>query len=251
VPKRNHFLSGLSPADFDRLRPHLEHVELERDDLLVEPHAPLAAVYFPMSCILSVIVVMKDGREIESRTIGRESGYGLLNALGSRISFERVRVQIGGEACRLPIWVLSDLVEESPALLRAVASHGQATILQSAQSTACNAIHEVECRLCRWLLMTQDRLDSASVPLTQEHLSIMLGVQRTTITGAAQLLQEAGLISYSRGKIIIVDREGLERRACECYQAVREGAALTIGRLDQAAMLSPASTAASPQAKSG
>jgi CRP-like cAMP-binding protein len=247
VPKRNHFLHGLSTADFERLRPHLESAELARDDLLVEPHAPLEWIYFPLTCILSVIVVMKDGREIESRTIGRESGYGLLNALGSRISFERVKVQIGGEACRLPIWVLSDQVEQSPTLLRAVASHGQATILQSAQSTACNAIHEVESRLCRWLLMTQDRLESASVPLTQEHLSIMLGVQRTTITGAAQLLQEAGLISYSRGRIAILDRAGLERRACECYEAAREGAALTLGRLDQAAMLS----ADSPQAKSG
>lgn len=247
MPKRNHFLHGLSAADFERLRPHLESTELARDDLLAEPHSPLEWVYFPLTCILSVIIVMKDGREIESRTIGRESGYGLLNALGSRISFERLRVQIGGDACRLPIWVLSEEVEQSPTLLRAVARHGQATILQSAQSTACNAIHEVECRLCRWLLMTQDRLDCASVPLTQEHLSIMLGVQRTTITGSAQLLQEAGLISYSRGKITILDREGLERRACECYQAVQEGAALTIGRLDQAARHS----AASPQAKSG
>jgi CRP-like cAMP-binding protein len=234
VPTRNHFLAGLPAADLDRLRPHLEHVELDRDDLLVEPQAPLAWIYFPLSSILSVIVVMKDGREIESRTIGRESGYGLLNALGSRISLERVKVQIGGDACRLPIRVLSDAVDRSPTLLRAVACHGQATILQSAQSTACNAIHEVECRLCRWLLMTQDRLDNPSVPLTQEDLSIMLGVQRTTITASAQLLQEAGLISYSRGRITILDRGGLERRACECYQAARKGAELTIGKLDQA-----------------
>jgi CRP-like cAMP-binding protein len=247
MPRRNHFLANLAPDDFELLQPNLESVHLERDDLLVDPRTPLDWVYFPLSCILSVIVVMNDGREIESRTIGRESGYGLLNALGSRISFERVKVQIGGETCRLPIRILSSALARREGLLHAVACHGQATILQSAQSTACNALHEVEARLCRWLLMTQDRLESASLPLTQEHLSIMLGVQRTTITGAAQMLQEAGLISYSRGKIAVLDREGLERRACECYDAVQEGVEMMIGPPDQAARLS----AASPQAKSG
>jgi CRP-like cAMP-binding protein len=229
MPKRNHFLGGLSSSDLELLRPHLEHLELVRDNLLAEPHLPLDWVYFPLNSIISVIVVMKDGREIESRTIGRESGYGLLNALGSRISFERLLVQVGGEACRLPIRALSEAATRSETLLRSVACHGQATILQSAQATACNALHEVEARLCRWLLMTQDRLESPSVPLTQEHLSIMLGVQRTTVTGAAQLLQEAGLISYSRGKIAVLDRPGLERRTCECYFAIQEGAALMIG----------------------
>lgn len=230
MPKRNHFLANLSEADFELLQPHLDGVDLQRDDLLVEPHTPFEWVYFPLSSILSVIIVMKDGREIESRTIGRESGYGLLNALGSRISFERLEVQVSGEACRLPIAALSEAVTRSESLLRAVACHGQATILQSAQSTACNALHEVEARLCRWLLMTQDRLEDATLPLTQEHLSIMLGVQRTTVTGAAQLLQEAGMISYSRGKIAVRDREGLERRACECYGAIQEGAAMMIGK---------------------
>jgi CRP-like cAMP-binding protein len=229
MPRRNHFLAGLSSADFELLQPDLEHLELVRDDLLADPHAPLDWVYFPMSSIVSVIVVMKDGREIESRTIGRESGYGLLNALGSKISFERLKVQVSGEACRLPIRALSDAVTRSETLLRAVACHGQATILQSAQSTACNALHEVEARLCRWLLMTQDRLDSPRLPLTQEHLSIMLGVQRTTVTGAAQELQEVGLISYSRGKIAVVDRPGLERRACECYFAIQEGVTTMTG----------------------
>jgi CRP-like cAMP-binding protein len=229
MPKRNHFLANLSPTDFDLLQPSLESVDLQRDDLLVDPLRPFDCVYFPLTCILSVIVVMKDGREIESRTIGRESGYGLLNALGSRISYERLKVQVSGEACRLPITALAAAISASGTLLRAVACHGQATILQSAQSTACNALHEVEARLCRWLLMTQDRLASPSLPLTQEHLSIMLGVQRTTITGAAQLLQEAGLISYSRGKIAVLDRDGLERRACECYHAVQKGVATMIG----------------------
>lgn len=229
MPKRNHFLASLSTGDFDLLQPDLESVQLQRDDLLAQPHTPLDWVYFPLTCILSVVVVMKDGREIESRTIGRESGYGLLNALGSKISFEQLLVQIGGEACRIPIRALTEAVMKSPTLLRSVACHGQATILQSAQATACNALHEVEARLCRWLLMTEDRLDSRALPLTQEHLSIMLGVQRTTVTGAAQLLQESGLISYSRGKITILDRAGLEQRACECYFAIREGAALMTG----------------------
>ena len=175
---------------------------------------------------------MRDGRQVESRTIGRESGFGLLHALGSLVSYERVIVQVPGPACRLPVKTLAAAVRTSPTMLEEVARHAQASIIQSAQATACNALHDVEGRMCRWLLMTQDRLMSSQVPLTQEHLSIMLGVQRTTVTAVAQELQEANLISYSRGKIRILSREGLQRRACECYAAIENAAARMVGETE-------------------
>lgn len=224
----NHFLATLSAADMALIRPKLEFIELPRDDIVARADRPVGHAYFPISCILSVVVVMRDGRQIESRTIGRESGFGLLNALGSRTSFEQVIVQVGGEACRIPISALSDAAADSPSLAGSLARHAQATILQAAQFTACNALHEVEPRLCRWLLMTQDRLGTPTLPLTQEHLSIMLGVQRTTVTAIAQHLQEAGLLSYARGKIRVLDRAGLEERACECYDAISSGTGMML-----------------------
>jgi CRP-like cAMP-binding protein len=132
-------------------------------------------------------------------------------------------VQIPGRAYRLPADVLRRAAEESPSLLRAVVRHAQATIVQAAQSTACNALHDVEHRMCRWLLMTQDRLQSSILPLKQEHLSIMLGVQRTTVSAVAQQLQDDQLIVYSRGRIRVIDRAGLQKRTCECYAAIERG----------------------------
>jgi CRP-like cAMP-binding protein len=135
----NHFIRSLSPSDLDLLRADLVSVDLERDDVIAREEQPIAYVYLPLKSIVSVTVVMKDGRQVESRTIGRESGFGLLHALGSLMSFERVVVQVGGPACRLPVEALASAVRVSPSLLQEVARHAQATIIQSAQSTAFNA----------------------------------------------------------------------------------------------------------------
>ena len=222
----NHFLDSLAPGDIEALKPSIERISLERDRLLAETRRPMGFVYLPKTCILSVVAVMEDGRNVESRTIGRESGVGLLHSLGSRQSYERVTVQVGGECYRLPIETLATQARQSNLLVRGIVRHAQATILQSAQTTACNALHPVEHRLCRWLLMTQDRLGGPDiVPLTQEHLSIMLGVQRTTVTAIAGELQAKGLISYARGAIRILDRARLERCACECYRVMRTAVA--------------------------
>ena len=221
----NHFLDSLRQADVEALRPSLELIPLERDKLIAEIGRSMTSVYLPKTCILSVLAVMEDGRTVESRTIGRESGVGLLHTLGSRHSYERVTVQVAGECWRLPIDALAAQARRSVDLVRSIVAHGQATILQSAQSTACNTLHSVEARLCRWLLMTQDRLGGSEVvPLTQEHLSIMLGVQRTTVTAIAGDLQAKGLISYARGSIRILNRDRTERCACECYQIIRKSA---------------------------
>jgi CRP-like cAMP-binding protein len=219
----NHFLDSLPSADIEALRPHLAEVRLEKDELLSELGQEVGHVHLPIDCILSVVTVMKNGSQVESRTIGRESGYGLLHALGSRMSYERMTVQVEGRAWKLPLPALTARAAESPALVRCIVRHAQATVIQSALATACNTLHTAEARLCRWLLLTQDRLGGPVVPLTQEHLSIMLGVQRTTVTALAQALQDRGFIAYSRGKIRILDRPAIERCACECYAAMQGG----------------------------
>lgn len=225
----NHFLDSLDARDLAALEPRLERRTLRRDDVLNDAGQAVDFAYLPIDCILSVVVVMRDGSQIESRTIGRESGYGLLHALGSRISYERTLAQVGGDCWRVPTAILQQAAANSPALTRCLVQHAQASTLQAARAAACNALHPAEKRLCRWLLMTQDRLDSDMVPLTQEHLSIMLGVQRTTVTGIAIQLQDRGVISYARGRIRLKDRGALEACACECYGAMQESVRQILG----------------------
>lgn len=221
----NHLLASLAPADAEALRQRASLVELRRDQLLAEVGQPVIYAYLPTTAIISVVALMRDGRTVESRTIGRESGFGLLHALGSRVSFERVTAEIGGEALKAPVDALAELAARSPSLVRAIVGHAQATIVQAAQNTACNALHGVEKRLCRWLLLTHDRVGDDVLPLTQEHLSVMLGVQRTTVTAIASELQARRWIAYTRGRITILDREGLESATCECYGAVEDAVA--------------------------
>ena len=215
--QRNHFLETLPAEAFALIKAKLELVALKRDQRIVEVDKPVTHALLPVTSIISVISVMKNGDLVESRTIGREGGFGLLHALGSRMSFERVITQIGGEAYRISVEDLQEAAARSPALTQAIVRHAQATIVQSAHFVACNSLHNAAPRLCRWLLMTQDRLGSDILALTQEHLAIMLAVQRTTVTALAMALQAEGVVSYSRGKIRVLDREGLERRSCECY----------------------------------
>lgn len=221
----NHFLDSLSDADLRDLRPHLAPVKLARNEILDDVDRPVGFIYFPTDAILSVVTVMRSGAQVESRTIGRESGHGLLHALGSSLAFERMIVQVGGGAWRIQLAAMRQAAVGSAGLVHAIVHHAQANMVQTAQNSACNTLHSTEQRLCRWLLLTQDRLGSDVVPLTQEHLSIMLGVQRTTVTAIASQLQERGAISYARGKITIVDRERVRRGACECYEAIEERAA--------------------------
>jgi CRP-like cAMP-binding protein len=225
----NHFLTSLSQADRRALDPGLSLIELERGQVLAEPGLMVTYVWLPQGSVISIVTLMRDGRAVESRTIGLESGFGLLNALGSRLSYERVTVQIPGPTWRISADALGAAARQSPSLVKSIVVHGQATLVQAAQQTACNALHGVDSRLCRWLLLTQDRVQADILPLTQEHLAIMLGVQRTTVTAAASQLQDRGSITYTRGKIRILDRPAVEACACECYEAIRRGAALMLG----------------------
>jgi CRP-like cAMP-binding protein len=224
----NHFLDSLRPADIDRLRPHLAPVTIERSQLIDDARQVISSAYMPIDCVLSVLTVMKDGSQVESRTIGREGGYGLLQALGAPVTYERTICQVGGRAWRIALEPLREASRQSAGVREAIVRHAQASLLQAAQSTACNTLHRAEQRLCRWLLLTQDRLASDVLPLTQEHLAVMLGVQRTTVTATASQLQERGVIAYSRGKIRVLDREAMMRCACECYDAIQQGAALML-----------------------
>jgi CRP-like cAMP-binding protein len=225
----NHFLDSLSVENFHLLRPYLAAETLGRNKPLCSPGSEIDCVWFPQTAILSVVTVMLDGQDVEACTIGHESAYGLLNALGSATAIDRVIAQVPGDAIRMPSSRLKAASALSTQMTDLIIRHAQANAAQTQQSVACNAIHTVEARLCRWLLMTQDRTRSDRLPLTQEFLGFMLGVQRTTVTGSARALQAAGFIRYSRGLIEILDREGLRRGACECYESVLEKHAHILG----------------------
>jgi len=218
----NHFLDGLQPRDIAALRDHLRKVALAQNQSLAKTGSPVVRSVLPISAIISVVTEMLDGRQVETRTIGCESGYGLLHVLGSLISYETVITQVGGEAYVIDQRTFAALARERPSMMESIVRHGQATIVQSAQAVACNALHDVKQRLARWLLMTQDRVRGDEIPLTQQHLSVMLAVQRTTVTAAASELQREGAITYRRGRITVLDRNLLMKRSCECYE-VMEG----------------------------
>ncbi len=219
----NHFLDGLKPRDLEALQPHLRKVALAQNQSLAKAWSPVTRSVLPVNAIISVVLEMQDGRQIETRTIGCESGFGLLHALGSSTSYETVTTQVGGEAFVIDQREFAARARGSPTMIESIVRHGQATIVQSAQSVACNALHDVRQRLARWLLMTQDRVSDDALPLTQQHLAVMLAVQRTTVTAAASDLQKEGAIAYRRGRITVLDRDLLLRRSCECYETIESG----------------------------
>ncbi len=223
-------LDHLEDAEYGLIEPYLTEKFLERDTVIHEPGDRSDTVYFPNGAILSVITLMMDGRGVESSTIGRESAHGVLACFGSLKAHNRVIVQIPGPSFMAPTARLKEAVAKSPTLADNLIRRAQGNSAQVEQSVACNALHTVEERLSRWILMSADRGNGKVVPLTQEYLAIMLGVQRTTVTQAARALQAAGLINYSRGAIEIVNRKGLEDVVCECYMVVQQKFELLLGK---------------------
>jgi CRP-like cAMP-binding protein len=230
----NRLLGAMEEASRARIAPHLEPVVLNLGDVVCEAGGILKHAYFPQGAVLSLLTVLEDGSAIETANIGREGAFGLFAAMYSRVSFNRCLVQFEGSMARCPIDVLRSEFEHSEHIRNLLVSYSETLLAQVQQTVACNALHTTEERMCRWLLMMHDRAEGEALPYTHEFLSHMLGANRKSVTLAAQSLQTAGLISYQRGKIRVVDRAGLEQASCECYAIVKE-------RFD--AFLTPPSTA--------
>jgi CRP-like cAMP-binding protein len=201
---------------------NLETVDLPLGTVVCEAGGLLRHVYFPEGAVLSLLTVLENGSAIETANIGREGAFGLFAAMYSRVSFNRCLVQLEGSMVRCPIKVLRSEFERSEQVRDLLVSYSETLLSQVQQTVACNAMHTTEERMCRWLLMMDDRADGEPLTYTHEFLSHMLGANRKSVTLAAQSMQAAGLIRYRRGKIQITDRPGLERASCECYAIVRE-----------------------------
>ena len=218
----NQLLNALEPASQRRIAPHLRRVEFGLGEIVCEAGGHLKHAYFPQSGVLSLLTVLEDGSAIETANIGQEGAFGLFAAMYSRVSFNRCLVQLEGGLLRCPIEVLQSEFKRSDHLRDLFVSYSETLLSQVQQTVACNALHTTEERICRWLLMMHDRARGQTLPYTHEFLSLMLGINRKSVTLAALSLQRAGLISYRRGQIEITGRRGLEKVACECYAIVHE-----------------------------
>jgi CRP-like cAMP-binding protein len=219
---RNRLLELLDPADLDRLRSRFEPVEFEYRQSLYEANQDISFVYFPIEGVASLVSAMEDGSAAEIGTVGNEGMVGLPVVLGDRLTPISAYIQVPGSGLRLPADFLRDELEISGAMRTVLLRYAHAFFNQVAQSAACAHFHSIEKRCCRWLLMTHDRVQSDRFLLTQEFLAMMLGVRRASVTGVAAALKRAKLIEYSRGRVTMLDRAGLERRACECYQVSKK-----------------------------
>lgn len=217
---KNELLLNLPEKECRAIYPHLVYLPLRTHDVLNEAGAEIKHTYFMNSGLASVLNVMEDGKSVEVGLAGKEGFVGLPLVVGFSSSPSRVIVQIEGSAYRIGARRLLEVLRKCRTLERRLLRYSQVMASQAAQVAACNRLHEVDQRLARWLLMSQDRMDSNIVSLTQEFLAHMLGTRRSSVTVAASILQKAGLIQYTRGQVNIVDRRGLEAAACECYRAL-------------------------------
>jgi CRP-like cAMP-binding protein len=216
VERSNQLLGALETASRELIDPHLEPIKLKLGDIVCEAGGLLKHAYFPEGAVLSLLTVLENGSAIETANIGREGAFGLFAAMYSRVSFNRCLVQLEGNMVRCPIELLRSEFSRSEHVRNLFVSYSETLLSQIQQTVACNAMHTTEEKMCRWLLMMYDRAEGEILPYTHEFLSLMLGANRKSITLAAQSLQDAGFISYHRGKIQILNRPGLEKASCEC-----------------------------------
>jgi CRP-like cAMP-binding protein len=217
----NRLLKVLPAAGLEALCSHAELVALRHGHHIIIPDEPIRDVYFPLTCLLSLVTTMEDGATVESGTIGREGMSGIPVILNAGQTTMPTFCQIPGDAVRVRAEVVRAAYEQSEELRRILNRYVHTVVVVGSQSAACNALHRVEARMCRWLLMSSDGVGSDAVSLTQENLAMMLGVRRPGVTEVAGKLRAEGLIDYSRGQIRILDRAGMERLACECYGRVK------------------------------
>jgi CRP-like cAMP-binding protein len=220
-PKDNHLLASLADAEFDRLAPNLELVEMPLGEVLYESGGHLSHVYFPTTSIISLLYVMEDGASAEIAVVGNEGILGVSLFMGGETTPSRAIVQSAGHSYRLKSRLLKDEFSRGGSVMHLLLRYTQALITQMAQTAVCNRHHSVEQQLCRWLLLSLDRLSSYELTMTQELIANMLGVRREGVTEAAGTLRRAGIIRYSRGRITVLDRRRLEQEVCECYSVVK------------------------------
>jgi CRP-like cAMP-binding protein len=221
-PSQNHLLAALPAGEFDALATHLEWVPLRLGESLYEPGEKLQHAYFPTTAIVSLHYVTESGASAETAGVGNEGVVGVSLFLGGETTFSSAVVQTAGHAYRLESQRLKDEFNRAGLMQRLLLRYTQALLTQVAQTAVCNRHHSLEQQLCRWLLLTLDRLPTNELVMTQELVASMLGVRREGITEAAGKLQRAGLISYRRGHISVLDRSSLEAHACECYAVVKK-----------------------------
>jgi len=222
TPKQNHLLDALPAEDYARLLPDLELIPMPLGWAVHESGGQMGYVYFPTTSIVSLLYVMEDGASAEIAIVGNEGLVGIALFMGGETTPSRAVVQSAGHAYRLKSAVLKNEFERGGALQHLLLRYTQAMITQMAQTAVCNRHHSLEQQLCRWLLLSLDRLSSNVLIMTQELIANMLGVRREGVTEAAGTLQADGLIHYSRGKITVLDRPRLEQRVCECYAVVKK-----------------------------
>jgi CRP-like cAMP-binding protein len=222
ITSRNRILAHLSADDLALLTPNFVEIQLGLNEVLIEAGGPLDYVYFPQGGMVSLLAVMHGGRCIETATVGNEGAVGAISSAGFKRSFIRAVVQSPLSASRISAKAFGAAFLQSPGIRSVAATHSQLLMGQVQQTVACNALHTIEARLARWLLQTRDRIDSDVLPLTQHFLSEMLGAKRTAVNFAVGQLEQAGVVDWRRGHIVITDGEGLEEVACECYAVVRD-----------------------------
>ena len=220
-PLQNHLLRALPALEAERLFLHLEFVPMPLGNVLYESGSQLRYVYFPTTSIISLLYVMEDGASAEIAVVGNEGMVGVALFMGGETTPSRAVVQSAGHAYRLKGQILKEEIRRAAGLQHLLLRYTQALLTQMAQTAVCNRHHSVDQQLCRWLLLSLDRLPTNKLTMTQELIANMLGVRREGVTEAAGKLQAAGLINYSRGHITVLDRPRLEAQACECYQVVK------------------------------
>lgn len=221
-PDQNHLLAAMPTADFERLATHLELVVMPVGDVLCESGGKLQHVYFPTTAIVSLQYVMESGASSEVAGVGNEGLLGISLFMGGETTPTQAIVQTGGHGYRLKAALMLAEFNRSGPVMRLLLRYTQALLTQMSQTAACNRHHSVEQQLCRWLLLTLDRLPSNELTMTQELIAGMLGVRREGVTEAAGRLQQAGIIRYRRGHITVLDRDGLNIHVCECYSVVKK-----------------------------
>ena len=221
-PRQNHLIAALPEAEWLRWQPLLERVDMPLGHVMYESGRTLSHVYFPTTAIVSLLYVMEDGASAEIAIVGNEGVVGISLFMGGESTPSRAVVQSAGEGWRLPARAVKEEFERAGPVMHLLLRYTQALITQMAQTAVCNRHHVLDQQLCRWLLLSLDRLQGSELVMTQELIANMLGVRREGVTEAALRLQKLGLIRYARGHISVLDRLGLEARTCECYAVVRK-----------------------------